>query len=132
MSLDKLKKNSSWGLLALRLAAGSIFLVQGISKLADIAGPTGMLEGLSFPAAALLAWVLAIVETAGGAMLILGLYSRIAAMPLAVIMLVAIAVKLSGGFGPASFEAIWVDLMLLAVMINTIFAGAGKWALKEA
>ena len=73
--------DKSVGLLIIRLAAGLIFLVHGISKLSDMES-TMMFFG-SMGLGAFFAWLVAIVETLGGAMLVLGIFTRKAAAMLA-------------------------------------------------
>lgn len=130
MCLERLKKHSSWAHLFLRVAIGAIFLVQGIGKFGAIDGVTQMLAGLGFPAAATFAWILALVETIGGAMLIVGLLTRYAALPLAVVMLVVLVLKWTAvGMFEGGFLSAQADLALFAGLLALLFEGGGKWAL---
>lgn len=129
MSIEQLKKNSSWGPLILRVATGLIFLLAGYGKVTGGLDPLIGMLAFAGGAAVALAWVIAIIELVGGAMLILGLYTRIAATPLAIIMVVSTIMLITGG---QDFGRYRLDVILLAANAALIFLGSGKWALKEA
>ena len=135
-SLDKYKGTS---LFFVRLAVGIVFLVHGIGKLFNI-GPTamglsgfsGFLTSLGIPAASFAALVVALVETLGGLLVLLGLWTRVAALLLAINMFVAIVlVHISKGFSAASggYE---FALVLLLSALALLCGGAGeKWAMDK-
>lgn len=84
--------------LILRLVVGSIFVVQGYRKLFAPAGAKGsgaalqeMIRNAGFPSPDLLARLVAVVELVGGILLVIGLGTRIASIPLALTLVVAIA-----------------------------------------
>lgn len=133
MSMDKLRNKSSWGLLILRIATGLIFLVAGYSKLTGIEGITGLLTGLGFPLPGILAWLLALVEFFAGVALILGIYTRYAAIPLVVVAVVSTIVVYAGGMpnSDGGFGAARLDIMLLASTLALVFTGGGKCSIKE-
>lgn len=121
----------------LRVVIGIIFLVHGLEKFGLLGGPglggvSGFFGSIGIPAAPLMAFVVAVVETLGGLALILGLGTRIASILLAIIMLVAIfAAKLSQGTGltgPGGFE---LDLALLAGLLALLLLGSGPAALEQ-
>jgi putative oxidoreductase len=120
-------KTQNIGLLALRISVGLIFIVQGWSKLSGIEGPTAMLSGIGFPAAAFFAWLLALVEVLGGIAVILGVYIRFAAKLLALVMVVALlTVHLHGAFGMAM-----APIALLGSTIALFCLGGGEWQLMK-
>jgi putative oxidoreductase len=83
--LDKLQVLA---LLLLRVAAGAIFFTHGWAKLAHTSGTMKMFTGMGFPG-----WVgiaIGALETAGGLLLVLGLFTRIFALLLFIEMCVAI------------------------------------------
>lgn len=119
--LNCFDKYKGWAPLALRLVAGFIFIMSGFGKLSNIAGITGSLTNWGFPAAAFLAWVLALTEFFGGILLILGLGMRWAAGLLAIIMLVATITHLINAFGDYKYP-----LIIFAGLLALLFMGAGK------
>ena len=114
--------NKSVGLLIIRLTAGIIFLIHGIGKFSDM-DATIMFFG-SLGLAAFFAWLVAIVETVGGAMLIFGLFTRKAASILALVMIFAIILVKS----KMPFNMGEIDLMLLGSMFGLMFLGGGKYS----
>ena len=79
-----------WGLLALRLSAGIIFISSGWMKLNNIDMVSGMFDGMGIPMATFFAWVVALLEFVGGIALVLGIWVQAFAWPLAFVMLVAL------------------------------------------
>ncbi|MCE5319260.1 MAG: DoxX family protein [Parachlamydia sp.] len=86
-------------LLAIRLFWGWQFFNAGRGKFADIASIAGYFETLHIPLPLVNAYLVAAVELLGGAFLILGLFSRLASLPLIGTMVVA--------FLTAESEATW-------------------------
>ncbi|MDP3698456.1 MAG: DoxX family protein [Nanoarchaeota archaeon] len=136
--LDRMiKKYASWSALFLRLGVGIIFFVHGVGKLFNI-GPTALgisgtanfFVGIGIPVALFFAWVVALVETLGGAALLLGLFTRYAALLLAIDMLTALLVfHLPKGFSILNGGYEFVLLLLLA-NVSLLLSGAGqKWNL---
>ena len=76
-------------LLAVRLYWGWQLMQTGWGKLSDINKVVGFFTDLGIPAPALNAWFVSGLEFGGGLLLILGLGSRLIALPLAIDMLVA-------------------------------------------
>lgn len=76
-------------LLAVRLYWGWQFAQTGWGKLSDIHKVIGFFTDLGIPAPALNAWFVSGLELAGGLLLILGLGSRLIALPLVINMIVA-------------------------------------------
>lgn len=136
--LDRMiKKYASWSTLFLRLGVGIIFVVHGVGKLfavgptaLGISGTANFFASLGIPAALFFAWVVALVETLGGAALLLGIFTRYAALLLAVDMLTALLVfHLSKGFSILNGGYEFVLLLLLA-NLSLLLNGAGqKWNL---
>jgi len=105
----------------IRAAIGVIFIVQGSGKFNP--GFAGMLTNMEVPVE--LQIPLALAETIGGTLLIVGVLSRISSSILSIIMLGAIfhvkgASNLTGEGGFA------LDLMILAGCLIVIVAGPGK------
>lgn len=85
-----------WGLLILRVVLGAIFIVHGWPKLnprGPMKGPggfAGFLEQMGVPLPVFFGWLVALLETVGGGLLILGLGTRILALGFVIDMAVAI------------------------------------------
>lgn len=78
-------------LLALRLFFGISFMLAGWGKLQDISKFADTLLTLQIPSPEIMAWIAALTELIGGAFLAIGFLSRIAAIPLIIVMGVAYA-----------------------------------------
>ncbi len=87
---------SDWGLLILRVALGTTFLVHGWLKVnpnGPVKSPAGFAVGLKqmgVPLPLFFAWIVVLLETGGAVLLILGLGTRILAVGFAIDMLMAI------------------------------------------
>ncbi|WP_042146156.1 MULTISPECIES: DoxX family protein [unclassified Pseudoalteromonas] len=117
----------------LRLVLGVIFIGHGWGKLfgeGNPAGFAGWLGSMGLEPSYLLAIAAGLAETLGGALLIIGLLTRVAASSLVIVMLVAIGfVHLDAGmFGKGGYE---FQLLLLAGVVNILIQGAGKLSVDE-
>lgn len=133
--------------MALRFIIGFGFLYHGTPKLFSSAGHegfVGMLQMIEVPAAGLTAWLVGIVEVAGGMMLIAGAWVALAAVPLIVNMLVAMfTVHLPNGFnfmnitgmteaGPQfGMPGAEVNLLYIAGLVTLALGGAGVFSVDE-
>lgn len=117
------------GLTILRLVVGIVFTVHGAQKLFAIGiGPlTGAFGQMHIPLPMIAAPVVAIVEFAGGIALVLGLFTRVAALLLAIDMLGAILFVhgRNGFFLPMGFE---FAFSLLGACVALAVAGAGEYS----
>jgi putative oxidoreductase len=123
-------RRKEWGLAVLRVVVGITMLIHGWQKLFEmgIPGVTGFFGQIGIPAPALAATIVSFLELAGGAALIVGLFTRWVAIPLALDMLVAtLLVHLPNGFfGPMGIE---LTLLLLGGLVALALAGSGAFAL---
>jgi len=120
------------GELILRLALGITFLAHGRDKLKNPAGFAGFLRQIHIPAPLLNAWLVALLETVGAVLVILGVATRVLALGLAIDMVVALATVRIGKapFASGPQGAGWeLEFLLLAVSIALVFTGAGRFAL---
>jgi putative oxidoreductase len=124
---------SPWVIL-IRLSVGLIFLSEGLQKFVfPEALGVGRFVKIGIPAPHLLAPFVGVVEIVGGALLVLGLLTRLASVPLLIDMVVALATtKLPmlhrQGFWAAAHES-RVDFALLLSLLFLLITGAGRWSL---
>jgi putative oxidoreductase len=129
MNIDR-----GWGLTILRIVVGIVFLMHGGQKLFvhGLKGVTGGFSKMGIPLPGVSAVVVTFVEFLGGLALILGVFTTIAAVLLAIDMLVAILkVHAPHGFflQANGFE---YALTLLAASVAIALAGPGRAALERA
>jgi putative oxidoreductase len=135
-----------WSVLVRLLVGLVVFLPEGIQKLAfpDILG-TGRFANIGIPYPELMGPFVGTVEIVCGALIILGLLTRLAAIPLIIIMIVAIISTkvpiLLGrdfwifhlpklphyGFWPMMHEA-RADFVMLLGALYLLIEGAGAWS----
>lgn len=115
-----------FGYLILRIAIGIVFIVQGWGKITHIEMVVGFFGQIGF--SAWLAYFVAYAEFIGGAALVLGLFTRAAAVLIAIIMAVAVKVLFAQGFSLANggYE---YPFMLMCTAIAIALFGAGKYSL---
>ncbi len=122
-----------WAVLPLRAVLGVVFLAHGVQKLAEsgLAGTAGFLGALGIPLPTVAAAVVIAVEALGGAALLLGAATRVAAALLAIDMLGALfTVHLGQGFFlPRGVEFV---LTLLAGSLTLAGLGAGPLSVDAA
>lgn len=112
----------STGLLLVRLAAGIIFVYHGYMKLSDMTSTIAFFASLGL--GAFFAYLVALVEFAGGISLIIGYGARYFATALAITMVFSIILVKS----KIGFTASEIDIMLLATMLAIVFSGCGKYS----
>src|SRR5215471_15407533 len=117
----------SWlGPLLVRFVVGSSFMLNGWGKLHSLDNITEFFASLHIPAPHFNAVLVACTECFGGALLIVGLLTRIAAIPLIISMAVAIlTAKLPKVEGFADFVGL-DELAYLVIFFWLAVAGAGK------
>ena len=118
---------TDWALLALRVAAGAIFIVHGLPKLKNLKGTAGWLTSEGFWPGMFWALVLSVLEVAGGAALIIGVYAQIPAILLAIQMFVGTIWKIKKGM--ALVNGYEIDLALLGGALVIMTLGPGAYAL---
>ncbi len=119
--------------LLIRLTVGAVFASEGIQKfLFPAALGVGRFATIGIPAPEVMAPFVGAVEVVCGFLLILGLLTRLAAVPLLIDILVAIATTkvpllLKSGFWAAVHEA-RTDYCMLLGLIFLLIVGAGPWS----
>lgn len=115
---------SPWTPVVLRVVVGIIFAVHGWQKFSNMDGTIGFFSMIGIPAATFSAYLVSIVELVGGIALIAGLWTRVAAKLLGIVMLVATLITISKGFN--MFE---LPLVLLAACFTLFCIGGGKYSM---
>lgn len=127
MATGGLDARQGWGVAFLRVVVGIVFLAHGGQKLFvfGMAGVAGFMGQVGIPVPMLAAIVVTAVEFLGGLALVLGLFTRWAAIPLAIDMLVAIlVVHLKAGFFlPNGYEFAFT---LLGAALALALLGSGE------
>ena len=101
-------------------------MIHGLPKLLDITNTQSSFTNMGLPPE--LAVIIGLLEFIGGLAILLGIFTRIAAILLAIDMIGAILlVKLSKGF-IGGFE---LDLLYLAIMISLILTGPGSISIEK-
>lgn len=119
--------------ILVRFLVGAVFLSEGIQKFLFPAQlGVGRFTKIGIPAPEVLAPFVGVVEIVCGGMILLGFLTRLAAIPLIVDMLVAIATTkipmlLERGFWAMAHEA-RTDFCMLLGSIFLLIVGAGPWS----
>jgi putative oxidoreductase len=116
-------------LLIARLSVGLLFVSTGWGKVHDLQKVTGFFEHLGIPAPAFNAILVGYSELICGTLLVVGLLSRLAAIPLVISMIVAIlTAKLSDLHG--LFDLVGFDeFTYLCVLVIIVILGPGAASL---
>ena len=120
--------------ILVRAMVGGVFLSEGIQKfLFPAALGVGRFATIGIPAPQIMAPFVGGVEIVCGLLVILGLVTRLAALPLLIDILVAIATTkvpmlLKSGFWAAAHEA-RTDYCMLLGLIFLLAVGGGPWSL---
>ena len=113
------------GLLILRVAIGTIFLVHGASKWSMWKQPQGTPPNMMTNIMRLLS----IVEPVAGIAVFLGVFTQVAAIGLALVMIGAIYMKSMKWQKSFTGDGGWeLDFMILAGCITLLFLGAGGYS----
>ena len=129
-------KKAAWGLLLLRLLVGWVFLSEGVQKfLFPAALGAGRFQKIGIPAPSFTGPFVGVVEIVCGALVIAGLFTAFAAIPLLIDIAVAIATTkfpmlLKQGFWAAMHEA-RTDFCMLLGLLAILLLGAGSLSLDK-
>lgn len=143
LSTAPLPLPADWYAVPLRLVLGYGFFEHGWAKLSR--GPEGfigILDAIGLPFPALLGWATVVVEIVGGLMILAGAFTPLAALPMIVVLVVAIfTVHLPNGFSSIklrAFDAVTgahfgqpgyeTDLLYIAGLLALCIAGAGPFS----
>lgn len=123
---------ATWGTVPPRLVLGVVFIGHGLQKVLGSFGGPGLAKFTSFPTpfpsvmrpAWLWMGMAALSELVGGILVLLGLFTRVGAFVISVIMIVAIAgVHWPAFFAPAGLE---LPLAMLGMSLALLIMGGGQ------
>ena len=120
--------------ILIRFLAGAVFVSEGIQKfLFPQQLGVGRFTKIGIPMPELMAPFVGVVEIVCGALLLLGLLTRLAAIPLIIVMMVAIAstkipIGMEKGFWAMVHEA-RTDYSMLLGCLFLLITGGGRWSL---
>lgn len=124
-------KSDDFGKLILRLALGILILLHGIAKLNNgVGGISNMLASHGLPGS--LAYLALVGEVVGPALIMLGLFTRLGALIIAINMVVAIGLAHMGQLGSFTQTGGWaleLQGMFLFTAIALAFMGAGRFSI---
>lgn len=125
-----------FGPLVIRLALGAVFIGHGAQKLfgawdgPGLDGVVGMVGSMGFRPPYLWALALSLTEFVGGILVLVGLFTRYAALALAIDMVVAILrIHWGSFFLPRGME---FALMLLAAAVSLVLTGGRALSIDRA
>jgi putative oxidoreductase len=128
-----MNQKAEWGLFIARIILGGIMLAHGIQKFMMMGMMTTMFaDGFGLPS--FLAYVVAIIEVVGGAALIVGVFVKISAIAIGLVMIgamVTVKLPMVGFFGNGQMPGYELDLALLALSIVLALTGSRKLALAK-
>ncbi len=135
MQVDEITRmRAPAAVLLIRLMVGAVFLSEGVQKfLFPVTLGVGRFATIGIPVPEIMAPFVGVVEIVCGALLILGLLMRFAAVPLLIDILVAIAttkipILLKSGLSAAAHEA-RTDYCMLLGLLFLFFSGPGSYSL---
>ena len=133
MKMIQIIKPGKNAVILIRLVVGLIFLSEGLQKflVPDLVGP-GRFEEIGFAHPEFWAWFTGVFEIACGMLAILGLFTRLAAVPLLCIMVVAFIttkwpVLINEGLW-AMAHAYRTDFAMTMLSIFLLISGGGKFS----
>lgn len=131
-----LSTDASRTTILIRLMVGAVFLSEGIQKfLYPAIRGAGRFEKIGLPSPEFLGSFVGFFEIVCGVAILIGLLTRLAAIPTLIIMLVAIATTKAAVFQEEGF---WVmmhgsrtDWAMLLGSVFLILKGGGKWSVDK-
>jgi uncharacterized membrane protein YphA (DoxX/SURF4 family) len=120
-------------IILIRLIVGLVFLTEGIQKylFPELLG-TGRFSTIGFSNPAFWAYFTGTFEIICGSLILLGLITRVASVPLIIIMITAFIttkwpILMHKGFWPMAHEY-RTDFAMTLLLIYLLIFGAGKWS----
>ncbi|HKJ43395.1 MAG TPA: DoxX family protein [Sunxiuqinia sp.] len=127
-----LNTSHSKATVLIRLMVGIVFLSEGLQKFLFTARGVGRFETIGFPSPEFWASFVGTFEVLCGILILLGLVTRLASLPLITIMIVAISstkipILLDHGFW-AMMHAARTDFSMLLGSLFLLIRGGGGWS----
>jgi len=127
--LDFLYKLRWLGPLVARLSFGYFWLETGIAKVQNLDGFTQRFMGWGIPFPAFSAGLSAWTELIGGALIMLGLFTRLVSIPMIINMIVAIVLVVSANFQGIDEFVEADETVYILIFFWLLMAGPGKVSL---
>jgi putative oxidoreductase len=129
-----IKTNSSKTTILIRFMVGAVFLSEGIQKfLFPVLRGSGRFEKIGLPSPEFLGTFVGSFEVLCGVLILFGLFTRLAGVPLVIIMLVAIATTKSEVLANKGFWEMMhgsrTDWSMLLGSFYLIINGGGAWSI---
>jgi uncharacterized membrane protein YphA (DoxX/SURF4 family) len=128
---------SAGSIILLRIAVGLIFATQGFLKYADPNMGVNRFARIGFPAPLFTAHFVGAFEMVCGVLVLIGLWTRVSAVPLLIVISTAIATtkvpelfRANQGFWYMVNEA-RTDFAMLCCLLFLIIAGPGSWSIDK-
>ncbi|MDO8510485.1 MAG: DoxX family protein [bacterium] len=113
----------------IRIVAGFMFVASGYRKLSpDRLKKAVFFENQGLRPGMLFVWIIALIELVGGAFLVAGLYTQLAALILILPLIGALALKVLRGGNEFNHETAYY-VLLLAICLSLLLSGAGRPAI---
>lgn len=129
----RIARHCIWlGPLLARIVVGEVFLVSGWVKLDNLPQMIERFAGWGIPFPEVMTPFASAVELVGGLLLVLGLFTRLAAVPLAVVMIVAIATVLWPDVDSLDTLLGFSESAYLAIFLWLAVAGPGVISIDHA
>lgn len=114
-----------------RILLAAIFVISGISKIADPATTIGYLKAVGMPLPVVAFWLTVLLEAGGGLLLFIGYGVRPVAAALAVFSIVA-AVLFHGQLGDQNqFAHFLKNVSMSGGLLLMVAFGAGSWSVER-
>jgi putative oxidoreductase len=117
------------GPLLVRLSLGAVFITSGWGKLHNLGQVTGFFTELGIPLPGFNAALVSTTELVGGVLILVGLFTRLAAIPLIVVMLVAIATAKRPEIDGVATLLGFIEFTYIAGFVWLLVSGAGRLSL---
>ena len=135
MTLQEIQRTTApaWTIL-IRLAVGAVFLSEGIQKFINPSEVgAGRFQKIGFPNPELVAAFVGTFEIVCGSLVLVGFFTRLAVIPLLIIMQTAIAttqlpILMAKGFWTMAHDS-RTDYSMLLGSLFLLIVGAGRWSL---